>query len=279
MSLHKYSSCFCKVGENIDNYQCFPRLIGECGGKNYHLVHHSADLDSVAMGTIRSAFEYGGQKCSALSRMYVAESVWPDLKSKLLKIHKDIKMSSPLSYDTFFSAVIDEKAFDRISSFIDYANESSNLEVVAGGKYDKSKGYFIQPTIIETKDPHDKIMKTELFGPVLTVYVYPDNQDFTEVMELVRDCVLYALTGSIYAKDRMIIEQAREALKPTAGNFYINDKSTGSVVGQQPFGGAKLSGTNDKAGGPHYLLRFSSPQATKETFVPLKTWKYPYMED
>lgn len=268
-----------EVGNKIENFNCYPRLIGECGGKNYHLVHKSADLESVANGTIRAAFEYQGQKCSACSRMYVPRAQWPELRDKLISKQKEIKMGSPLDFENFMTAVIDENAFNDITSHIDLAKSSPDMEIVAGGGYDKSKGYFIEPTIIETRDPYDKIMKTELFGPVVSVYVYPDDQDLNDVIKIIKDTTQFALTGAIFCQDRPVLEEAMEGLKDTAGNFYINDKSTGSVVGQQPFGGAALSGTNDKAGGPHYLLRWASPQAIKETSVPLREWKYHYMEN
>ncbi|XP_035230178.1 delta-1-pyrroline-5-carboxylate dehydrogenase, mitochondrial-like isoform X1 [Stegodyphus dumicola] len=259
----------------IDTYRNFPRLVGECGGKNFHFVHKSADIQTVVSSSIRSAFEYSGQKCSALDRMYVPESLWPQIKKGLLEIRDQIKVGSPLDPETFVSAVIDDRAFKKIKSFIDHAKSSSDLTILAGGTCDDSKGYFIEPTIIETKNPLDLIMQEEIFGPLLVVYVYKDAA-VQEALELVR-INQYALTGAIFAQDRDFIAHASEFLKMTAGNFYINDKSTGSVVGQQPFGGGRLSGTNDKAGGPHYMLRWTSPQTVKETLVPLSEWKYPYM--
>uniref|UniRef100_A0A336MR06 Multifunctional fusion protein n=1 Tax=Culicoides sonorensis TaxID=179676 RepID=A0A336MR06_CULSO len=264
------------VAENINSYVNFPRLIGECGGKNYHFVHPSADVESVVNGTIRSSFEYCGQKCSACSRLYVPESLWPQIREGLSKVIKSLKISDVREFDTFTSAVIDDKAFNRIKSYIDHAKNSNNLEIIAGGQCDNGKGYFIEPTIVETKDPEDRIMKEEIFGPVLTVYAYKDK-DLYNTLNMVGTTTKFALTGAIFARDEAFLKHAFEELKMTAGNFYINDKSTGSVVGQQPFGGGRMSGTNDKAGGPHYVLRWTSPQAIKETFVPLKDINYPYM--
>lgn len=265
------------IANKIDIYRNFPRLIGECGGKNFHFVHNSADVDTVVAASIRSAFEYSGQKCSALDRMYVPESLWPKIKEGLLETRKKLKLGSPLEYDSFLSAVIDEKAFKKIQGFITHAHNSEELTVLGGGNCDSSEGYYIEPTIIQATNPTDKIMTEEIFGPVLVVYVYKDAE-LQKALQLVKDSK-YALTGAVLGDDRQFVESAAEFLKMTAGNFYINDKSTGSVVGQQPFGGGRLSGTNDKAGGPHYLLRFASPQVIKETFVPLRDWKYPYMEN
>lgn len=275
-SVPTFNRLWSQVGKNINKYRNFPRLIGECGGKNYHFVHPSANVESVVNGTIRSAFEFCGQKCSACSRLYVPESLWPKIKSGLIEIREKLKVADVKEFDAFTSAVIDDKAFSRIKSYIDHAKSSDNLEIIAGGKYDDSKGYFIQPTIVQSKDPLDKIMTEEIFGPVLSVYVYKDKE-VENTLKLIDSSTPYALTGAVFAEDKSFLEHALEALKNSAGNFYINDKSTGSVVGQQPFGGARMSGTNDKAGGPHYVLRWASPQSVKETFVPLKEWKYPYM--
>ncbi|XP_062401554.1 delta-1-pyrroline-5-carboxylate dehydrogenase, mitochondrial [Sardina pilchardus] len=266
-----------QVAQNLDIYRNFPRVGGECGGKNFHFVHSSADAHSVAMGTIRSAFEYGGQKCSACSRMYVSESLWPQIKQELLDIHKQMKVGDPVEdFSTFFSAVIDDKSFARIKKWLDHAKSSPNLKVIAGGNCDDSKGYFVEPTIVETKDPKDAIMSEEIFGPVLSVYVYPDK-DYKKVLNLIDTTSPYALTGAVFAKEKSVVEEAGKALRNAAGNYYVNDKSTGSVVAQQPFGGARASGTNDKPGGPHYVLRWTSPQVVKETHAPLSEWKYPYM--
>ncbi|KAG5891105.1 hypothetical protein JTB14_028493 [Gonioctena quinquepunctata] len=277
-SVPTFTRLWKQVGANINNYKNFPRLIGECGGKNYHFVHPSADVETVVNGTIRSAFEFCGQKCSACSRMYVPESLWPKVKEGLLAKRAQLKIGDPTDPQSFTSAVIDDKAFKRISSYIDHAKNSGNLEIIGGGKYDDSKGYFIEPTIIQSKDPKDKIMTEEIFGPVLSIYVYKDN-NLKETMDLVGTSTSFALTGAIFAQDEKFLKSALEELKMTAGNFYVNDKSTGSVVGQQPFGGSRLSGTNDKAGGPHYVLRWGNPQAIKETFVPLTEIDYAYMKE
>uniref|UniRef100_A0A4D5R959 Multifunctional fusion protein n=1 Tax=Scolopendra viridis TaxID=118503 RepID=A0A4D5R959_SCOVI len=265
-----------QVGENLPIYKNFPRLVGECGGKNYHLIHPSADLQTAVACTVRAAFEYSGQKCSACSRCYVAESIWPKFKEGLLNIHSKLKLGSPLEYETFLSAVIDGRSFERIQGYIAHAKSSPNVEILAGGNCDKNKGYFIEPTIIQTKDPLERLMQEEIFGPVLTIYVYPDGE-IEKLLPLIGKTSPYALTGAIFAQDREFLKSAAEKLKMTAGNFYINDKSTGAVVGQQAFGGGRLSGTNDKAGGPHYLLRWTSPQTVKEAFTPLREWSYPYM--
>ncbi|KAH8372357.1 hypothetical protein KR093_011197 [Drosophila rubida] len=277
-SVPTFSRLWKQVGNNIDKYNNFPRLIGECGGKNYHFVHASADVQSVVTSTIRSAFEYSGQKCSACSRMYVPESLWPQIKSGLVEEACKLKIGDVQDTCSFTSAVIDDKAFKRITGYIEHAKKSSNLEIIAGGTYSDSKGYFINPTIVETKDPKDRIMTEEIFGPVLTVYVYKEK-DLLETMKLVHTSTQFALTGAVFGKDEDFIKCALEEFKTSAGNFYINDKSTGSVVGQQPFGGGRKSGTNDKAGGPHYILRWTSPQSIKETFVPLRDINYPYMAE
>lgn len=224
-----------QVGENISNYTNFPRLVGECGGKNYHFVHPTADVESVVTSTIRSAFEYCGQKCSACSRAYMPESLWPQIKEGLIREQAKLKVGDVSDFSTFMGAVIDSRAFTRITSYIEHAKSSSNLEIIAGGKYDNSSGWFIEPTIVETKDPRDKIMVEEIFGPVLTIYVYPD-QKLKETMDLVGNSTQFALTGAVFAQDEKFLRHALEEFKLTAGNFYVNDKSTGSVVGQQPFG-------------------------------------------
>lgn len=277
-SVPTFNRLWTQVGQNINKYKNFPRLIGECGGKNYHFVHPSADVQSVVNGTIRSAFEFCGQKCSACSRMYVPESLWGEIKKGLLEIRSKLKVGDVTDFSNFTSAVIDDKAFARIKSYIEHAKSSSNLEIIGGGEYDDSKGYFIQPTIVVSKDPKDKIMTEEIFGPILSIYVYKD-QDVNKALELVGTSTEFALTGAVFAKDEKFLKYALEELKMSAGNFYINDKSTGSVVGQQPFGGGRMSGTNDKAGSPYYILRWTSHQAIKETFVPLTEYGYPYMKE
>ncbi|EAA09247.4 delta-1-pyrroline-5-carboxylate dehydrogenase, mitochondrial [Anopheles arabiensis] len=277
-SVPTFNRLWRQVGENINSYNNFPRLIGECGGKNYHFVHPSADVESVVNGTIRSAFEFCGQKCSACSRMYVPESLWPKVKDGLLMIRDTLKVGDVTDFSNFTSAVIDDKAFARIKSYIEHARSSKNLTILGGGKCDDSKGYFIEPTIVQTTDPTDRIMTEEIFGPVLTIYVYKDK-DLDSAMKLVGGSTRFALTGAVFAQDQAFLKRALEEFKMTAGNFYLNDKSTGSVVGQQPFGGGRMSGTNDKAGGPHYVLRWATPQSIKETFVPLKDIDYPYMRE
>ncbi|KAL9902261.1 delta-1-pyrroline-5-carboxylate dehydrogenase, mitochondrial [Glossina fuscipes] len=276
-SVPTFNRLWKQVGNNIDSYVNFPRLIGECGGKNFHFIHPSADVLSVVNGTIRSAFEFCGQKCSACSRMYVPESLWSKVKDGLVAEAGKLKIDDPTDVTTFTGAVIDDKAFKRITGYIEHAKNSSNLKIIAGGTYSDAKGYFIHPTIVESKDPKDKIMTEEIFGPVLSCYVYKDS-DLKKTMELVHKSTKFALTGAVFAQDEAFLRQALEEFKMAAGNFYINDKSTGSVVGQQPFGGGRMSGTNDKAGGPHYVLRWASPQAVKETFAPLRDITYPYMK-
>ncbi|XP_040279119.1 delta-1-pyrroline-5-carboxylate dehydrogenase, mitochondrial isoform X2 [Bufo bufo] len=231
-----------QVSENLERYRTFPRLAGECGGKNFHFVHKSADVESAVNGVIRSAFEYSGQKCSACSRLYVPDSLWPQIKARLMEEHGKIKVGNPADdFSTFMSAVIDEKSFRRIQGWIKHARGSPNLTVLAGGKCDDSVGYFVEPTIIESKDPKEKIMSEEIFGPVLTLYVYPENK-YKEVLQLIDSTSPYALTGAVFAQDKNAVQEATAALRNAAGNFYINDKSTGAVVAQQPFGGSRASG-------------------------------------
>lgn len=250
----------------------------ECGGKNFHVVHSSADVGSAVNATLRSAFEFGGQKCSACSRLYAPASLWPHIKEKLLEEHGKIKVGDPAQdFGTFFSAVIDDKSFARIKKWLEHARSSPNLTILAGGGCDDSVGYFVEPCIVESKDPQDPIMKEEIFGPILTVFVYPENR-YKEVLELIDTTTPYGLTGAVFAQEKKVIEESRRLLRNAAGNFYINDKSTGAVVAQQPFGGSRISGTNDKPGGPHYILRWTSPQAIKETHVPLRDWRYAYMQ-
>lgn len=271
-----------QVGANVDTYNNFPKMIGECGGKNFHLVHKSADVASVVAGTIRSAFEYQGQKCSACSRIYVPRSLWPRIERGLLAERDKLKVGPPTDWSTFMTAVIDKAAFKRISGHVERANKApagSGLRVLGGGKCDSSVGYFVEPTIIQVDDPCDKLMSEEIFGPVLTCYVYDDTIKDEELFQLVDESTPYALTGAIFSQDPDWLRRATYNLRWSTGNFYVNDKSTGSVVGQQPFGGGRMSGTNDKAGGPHYVLRFTTPQAVKETFAPITDIDYPYMRD
>jgi 1-pyrroline-5-carboxylate dehydrogenase len=264
------------IGANIDIYKTYPRIVGETGGKDFVVAHKSANAKELATGLIRGAFEFQGQKCSAASRAYIPSNLWEDVKAYMKKDLAEIKMGSPEDYTNYINAVIDEKAFDKIAKYIDNAKEDKLVEVIAGGGYDKSKGYFIEPTVLEAKDPHSTTMVEEIFGPVLTVYVYHE-ENFEQTLELVDQTSPYALTGSIFSKDRYAIALATKKLQNAAGNFYINDKPTGAVVGQQPFGGARASGTNDKAGSILNLLRWVSPRTLKETFVTPTDYKYPFL--
>lgn len=266
------------IGENISKYKSYPRIVGETGGKDFIVAHKSADAKALATAITRGAFEFQGQKCSAASRAYLPDNLWDEVKKYLIEDHKSIKMGSPEDFTNFFNAVIDEKAFDKISKYIDDAKNSDTAEIIAGGSYDKSEGYFIQPTIILTKDPMFTTMCEEIFGPVITIYVYQAER-FEEALELVDSTSPYALTGAIFSQDRYAIEFATKKLVNSAGNFYINDKPTGAVVGQQPFGGARASGTNDKAGSMLNLLRWVSPRTIKETFNPPKDYRYPFMAE
>lgn len=264
------------IGKNITKYKTYPRIVGETGGKDFILAHPSANPTAVAVAMVRGAFEYQGQKCSAASRAYVPQSLWPEVKAKAIAMMKDMKMGSPEDFRNFINAVIDERAFDKISNYIVLARDAEDAEIIAGGKYDKSKGYFIEPTLVEVKDPKHRLMQEEIFGPVLSVYVYEDAQA-NQMPAIVDSTSPYALTGAIFAQDRAVINDLSKALRHSAGNFYINDKPTGAVVGQQPFGGARASGTNDKAGSVWNLLRWVSPRAMKENFVSPLDYKYPFM--
>ena len=266
------------IGNNIHKYKSYPRIVGETGGKDFILIHGSADAPLAATAIVRGAFEYQGQKCSAASRVYVARSVWPEIKESVLKDLASIKMGPVEDFSNFVNAVIDEKSFDKLVAYIDAAKNDPELEIIAGGNYDKSKGYFIEPTIIVTRDPRYVTMCEELFGPVLTVYVYED-ESFDEILDVIDTTSIYALTGSVIAQDRYVIEKASQALRNAAGNFYINDKPTGAVVGQQPFGGARGSGTNDKAGSMINLLRWVSPRSIKETFDGPTDFRYPFLDE
>ena len=265
------------IGNNIHKYRSYPRIVGETGGKDFIMAHKSADVAALSVAISRGAFEYQGQKCSAASRAYVPSNLWKQLKELILKDLKTMKMGPTEDFTNFINAVIDEKSFDKLAKYINAAKQDKNVEIIAGGNYDKSKGYFIEPTILVTKDPNYITMCEELFGPVLTLYVYDENK-FEETLELVDKTSIYALTGAILAQDRYAIELATKKLSNSAGNFYINDKCTGAVVGQQPFGGARGSGTNDKAGAKINLLRWVSPRTIKETFVPPVDYKYPFLQ-
>jgi 1-pyrroline-5-carboxylate dehydrogenase len=264
------------IGNNIHKFKTYPRIVGETGGKDFIMAHRSADPKIVATAISRGAFEYQGQKCSAASRAYVPSNIWDEVKHQILADLKSFKMGPTEDFTNFINAVIDEKSFDKLAKFIDAANNDKDVEIIAGGNYDKSKGYFIEPTIIVAKDPKYVTMCEELFGPVLTLHVY-DAEKFEETLKIVDTTSIYALTGAIIAQDRYAIEQATIALRNAAGNFYINDKCTGAVVGQQPFGGARGSGTNDKAGAMVNLLRWVSPRTIKETFVPPTDYRYAFL--
>jgi 1-pyrroline-5-carboxylate dehydrogenase len=265
------------IGNNIHKYKSYPRIVGETGGKDFIMAHRSAEAKSLAVAISRGAFEYQGQKCSAASRAYIPSNLWEEVKAFVLADLKSMKMGPTEDFTNFINAVIDEKSFDKLAKYIDAAKQDKNVEVIAGGNYDKSTGYFIEPTIIVANDPKYVTMCEELFGPVLTIFVYDENK-FEETLELVDSTSIYALTGAILAQDRYAIELAAKKLSNAAGNFYINDKCTGAVVGQQPFGGARGSGTNDKAGAKINLLRWVSPRTIKETFVPPVDYKYPFLQ-
>ena len=271
-----FQSMWKTIGENIAAYRSYPRIVGETGGKDFIFAHHSAVLDELNTALIRGAFEYQGQKCSAVSRAYIPKSIWSALKDKMLNAIKSIKMGDVADFENFCNAVIDRPAFINIISYIEFVRNSKEAEIIIGGKYDDSVGYFIEPTVILTNNPHFKTMQEEIFGPVLTVYVYDDSK-YEETLELCDQTSPYALTGSIFAIDRQAIMLASQKLLHAAGNFYINDKPTGAVVGQQPFGGSRASGTNDKAGSMINLLRWVSPRAIKENFIPPKNFRYPFM--
>jgi 1-pyrroline-5-carboxylate dehydrogenase len=267
-----------KTAVNTNNklYKNYPRIVGETGGKDFHFAHKSADVDHFVYSTLRGAFEYQGQKCSACSRVYVPDNLWPEVKDKLLAGVSKIKMGQSDDFECFMSAVIDKNSFENIKSYIDWAKSTNTVEIIAGGKCDDSIGYFIEPTIILCKDPKAKVIQEEIFGPVLSIYVYPADQ-YEQTLKMCDETSPYSLTGSLFARDRYAVEIGSRVLRNSAGNFYINDKCTGAVVGQQPFGGARSSGTNDKAGSNLNLLRWVSTRTIKENFIPLKTWTYPHM--
>ena len=265
------------IGNKIHIYKSYPRIVGETGGKNFVLAHQSANAAQVATAMTRGAFEYQGQKCSAASRAYIPDNLWDEVLHEIKCDMKSIKMGPVEEFSNFMNAVIDEAAFDKLAGFIDRAKKDKEVEIIHGGKYDKSKGYFIEPTILLTTDPHYITMEEELFGPILTIYVY-DRKKWAETIQLIDKTSIYGLTGSVFSKDRYAIEYAMKNLEHAAGNFYINDKPTGAVVNQQPFGGARGSGTNDKAGSKLNLLRWVSPRTIKECFLPPVSYKYPFME-
>jgi 1-pyrroline-5-carboxylate dehydrogenase len=263
------------IGANVRNYRSFPTIVGETGGKDFIVAHQSANVDAVATAIVRGSFEYQGQKCSAASRLYMPASQWPDIRSSILDQLDEISVGPPEDFTNFLNAVIDQRAFDKIVGYIEQARADDNAEIITGGDYDDSEGYFIEPTVIVVEDPHHVTMEEEIFGPVTTVYVYPD-EEFAETLDLVDNTSPYGLTGAIFATDREAVVTARNVLEQSAGNFYINDKPTGAVVGQQPFGGARRSGTNDKAGSKLNLMRWVSPRAIKETFDPPQHFGYAF---
>ena len=265
-----------KIGENIHNYKTYPRIVGETGGKDFIVAHASANVKQVVTGITRGAFEFQGQKCSAASRAYIPTSLWPAVKEQLVNDIKSMKMGSPDDFSNFITAVIHEQSFDKLASFIEQAKKDSDAEIIIGGNYNKSVGYFIEPTVIVTTNPKYVTMETELFGPIITIFVY-DDKNWHETLQLVDQTSEYALTGAIFSQDRYATIEATIALQNAAGNFYINDKPTGAVVGMQPFGGARNSGTNDKAGSAQNLLRWVSPRTIKETFVTPENYRYPFL--
>lgn len=271
-----FKDIFRHIGANIDVYKTYPRIVGETGGKDFIVAHPSANVRQVVTGVVRGAFEFQGQKCSAASRAYLPKSLWPAIKDELVKDMATLKMGSPEDFSNFITAVIHENAFDKLASYIDQAKKDADAEIIAGGGYDKSKGWFIEPTVIVTTNPKYKTMETELFGPIITIYIYEDK-DWKSMLDLVDTTSPYALTGAIFARERYAINEATHALRNAAGNFYINDKPTGAVVGMQPFGGARGSGTNDKAGSAQNLLRWVSPRTIKETFVTPADYRYPFL--
>lgn len=275
-STNVFNSMWRKVGQNLDFYRSYPRLVGETGGKDFVLAHPSADPLTLAVALIRGAFEYQGQKCSAASRAYIPSNLWPQVKTMLIQMVEDIKVGDIRDFSNFMGAVIDGRSFQTQRNAIDEAKNASEASILVGGKYSDEKGYFVNPTIIQTTNPSYRTMHEELFGPILTLYVY-DEKCWEETLDIVDQTSPYALTGAIFSQDRFAINQAITRLAYSAGNFYINDKPTGAVVGQQPFGGARMSGTNDKAGGPLNLQRWISPRTIKETFVSATDFRYPFM--
>jgi 1-pyrroline-5-carboxylate dehydrogenase len=269
-----FNSMWTRVGQNMGHYRSYPRIVGETGGKDFMLAHASADVEAFCVGVIRGAFEYQGQKCSACSRIYVPSSLWPQVKERLTAMIAEIAMGDVNDFRNFMGAVIDERAFDRIAGYL--ADAKSNATILAGGKADKRTGWFVEPTLVETKDPGYRLLCEEIFGPVVTAYVY-DDAKWTETLALIDRTSPYALTGAVFAQDRAALAEAHAGLRHAAGNFYVNDKCTGAVVGQQPFGGGRASGTNDKAGSKLNLTRWVSARTIKETFVPPKDFRYPHM--
>jgi 1-pyrroline-5-carboxylate dehydrogenase len=275
-STKTFQTIWQSIGQNISKFKTYPRIVGETGGKDFVMAHHSADPKAVAVGLLRGAFEYQGQKCSAASRAYIPDNIWEEVKNHLVTDLKTTKMGGTEDFGNFINAVIDERSFDKIAGFISEAKKSDKVKVISGGNVDKSKGYFIEPTVLLTTDPKYTTMCEEIFGPVLTIYVYPAGE-YEQTLKLVDETSTYALTGAIFAQDRYAIDLASKLLVNAAGNFYINDKPTGAVVGQQPFGGARASGTNDKAGSMYNLLRWVSARTIKETLISPVDYRYPFL--
>ncbi|MEE3112524.1 MAG: L-glutamate gamma-semialdehyde dehydrogenase [Bacteroidota bacterium] len=277
-STNVFQNFWKEIGDNISNYKSYPRIVGETGGKDFIIAHKSADFLAISTAIIRGGFEFQGQKCSAPSRVYIPDNLWEPIKENLLNELSTLKMGDPEDFTNFVNAVIDEKAFDNITSYIDFAKNDNNHELLIGGNYDKSEGYYIEPTIFLSSNPKSKLMCEEIFGPIVTIHIY-DKEKYEETLDLVNNTSPYALTGAIFAKEKDAIELANKKLAYAAGNFYINDKPTGAVVGQQPFGGSRASGTNDKAGSYLNLVRWVSPRTTKEVFESPTNYRYPFMNE
>jgi 1-pyrroline-5-carboxylate dehydrogenase len=273
-----FQSIWKTVGDNVAGYRGYPRLVGETGGKDFILAHASADVEALAVAIVRGGYEYQGQKCSAASRIFVPDSLWPQVRERVLEMMQEIRVGDVRDFRNFMGAVIDRKAFDKICGYIDHAREADGVEILAGGGCDDETGYFIEPTLVQAQEAGYRLMCEEVFGPVVSVYVYPEAR-WEETLRLVDEGTPYALTGAVFANERRALVEADAALRNAAGNFYINDKPTGAVVGQQPFGGGRASGTNDKAGSILNLLRWSSPRTIKETFSPARSWPYPFMQE
>ncbi len=276
-STYVFSTIWLTIGSDIRKYVSYPRIVGETGGKNFIFAHASTDIDALVTALVRGSFEYQGQKCSASSRAYIPDSIWPQVKERMLGEIGTIKMGDVTDFSNFIGAVIDKKSFENINGYIEFAKSSTDMEIIVGGGCDSSKGYFIEPTVVVSKDPKSKLMVEEIFGPVLTIYVYPESE-YGQTLEICDQTSPYALTGAIFALERSAIVKAMDTLRHAAGNFYVNDKPTGAVVAQQPFGGTRASGTNDKAGSWLNLERWVSPRAIKETFLPPRDFRYPYMK-
>jgi len=277
-STYVFSTIWLAIGKDIRKYVSYPRIVGETGGKDFIFAHASTDTQALVTALVRGAFEYQGQKCSAASRAYIPDSIWPEVKDLLLSTIGEIKMGDVCDFKNYMGAVIDKNSFNTISEYIEYAKNSPDMDIIVGGGCDDSIGYFIEPTVVVSRDPKSKLMAEEIFGPVLTIYVYPEAE-YDQALDTCDQTSPYALTGAIFALDRSAIVKAMNTLRHAAGNFYVNDKPTGAVVAQQPFGGTRASGTNDKAGSWLNLERWVSPRAIKETFLPPRNFRYPYMAD